>query len=92
MLTRPDNGKRATGAVIYRGPSAIDGEDIVVVLVGLGRPSANAKTGGMLQTHILRADMAPTVAIAAGLDTSVCGDCQHRSKASGLRLSVRSVG
>ncbi len=83
MLRRPDTGKRASGAIIYRGPSAIDGEPIIVVLVGLAAPSSNSKTGGMLQTHILRADIPPTVAIAAGMDVSVCGDCQYRSRASG---------
>jgi hypothetical protein len=37
----------------------------------------------MVQTYILRADVAPTVAIVTGLDASICGDCRHRGDGNG---------
>jgi hypothetical protein len=61
----------------------LDGEPIVVIAVGLHSASTNRKTGGMLQTYVMLADVPPHRAHTAGLDVSVCGDCRHRSKASG---------
>ena len=66
------------GIVLYEGPSLIDGAPIVVIATGFQRPSANAKTGDMLQTWILRADVNPLQAIHTGRDVSVCGDCPLR--------------
>lgn len=66
------------GAVIYRGPSLIDGAPIVVVATGLAKSSVNAKTGDMVQTWIMPDAMEPHAAAKAGLDASVCGDCCHR--------------
>ena len=66
------------GCILYDGPSLIDGKRIIVVLTGLTDDSANAKTGKMLQTWILRADCKPTTARTNGSDVSVCGDCPHR--------------
>jgi len=63
------------GFVFYDGPSAIDGAPIVGIAV---LKSSNMKTGDMVQTYILRADMAPMHAIASGDDVSICGDCVHR--------------
>ncbi len=68
----------ATGFIFYRGPSMIDGKPIVGILTGLNTLSRNSKTGGMLQTWILRADMNPLDAVACGADVSICGDCPHR--------------
>jgi hypothetical protein len=67
---------------IYRGPSRIDGAQIVVLLSGLKAKAdnANRKTGAMLQTYILRADMDPTSAVMAGADASICGGCTHRRR------------
>lgn len=68
------------GAVLYRGPSAIDGSPIVVVATGLeAGGSKNLKTGGMVQTWIL-ADTpeSPYQVAQSGADRSVCGDCPHR--------------
>jgi hypothetical protein len=42
-----------------------------------GKP-LNVKTGGMLQTYILRADLHPMEAIATRADSSICGGCPHR--------------
>lgn len=69
---------KSNGAVLYRGPSLLDGAPIVTLLTGLARPTANAKTGDMLQTWILRADQSPSQAVASGTDSSICGTCRHR--------------
>jgi hypothetical protein len=70
----------SNGVVLYEGPSMIDKKPIVVIATGLKRGSGNAKTGGMIQTHILRADMDPIQALATGADVSICGGCRHRPK------------
>lgn len=69
------------GIELYRGPSALNDEDIVVILTGLTNGSANRKTGDMLQTWILRRDRAPTDAVRDGSDDAICGDCFHRGDA-----------
>ena len=38
----------------------------------------NRKTGGMVQTYILRDDMNPLEASKTGADVSICGTCPHR--------------
>ena len=68
---------KATGAVIWRGPSRWDGAPLVVVVTW---HSGNRKTGDMAQTWILREDLAPLDAIASGDDASICGDCPHRRR------------
>lgn len=65
-------------AIIYRGPSLLDGAPIVVVATGLQRGSDNAKTGAMIQTYILRSDVHPVDAVRSGADASICGDCPLR--------------
>jgi hypothetical protein len=49
---------------------------------GTGRKSAhasaNAKTGAMVQSFIMRRDIAPHIAIKTGQDSSVCGNCPLR--------------
>ena len=67
-----------SGAILYRGPSELDGKPIVVVATGLGRSSRNEKTGDMVQTWIMRDDVDPWDAVKSGQDASVCGDCPHR--------------
>lgn len=63
------------GAIIYDGPSELDGRPIIVIAVW---SSANRKTGSMLQTYIMRRDMDPLTANKHGEDYSICGDCQHK--------------
>jgi hypothetical protein len=70
--------KKTNSAIVWEGPSPIDGGPIVAVLTGLVRPSANRKTGPMLQVSILRADMDAVAASKAGADRSICGDCPLR--------------
>lgn len=63
--------------IIYQGPSLLDGQPIIVVATS---NSKNRKTGDMLQTWILRADMDPLEASRTGADRSICGDCVHRGR------------
>lgn len=63
-----------TQFVLWEGPSRIDGRPIVALANGPSR--GNAKTGPMLQTWIVRADMEPTTAARIGADRSVCGSCE----------------
>lgn len=74
---RRADSKPARGVVFYRGPSMIDGAPIVAV--ALFR-SSNTKTGDMVQTYIIRDDMAPVDAIRSGADSTVCGSCTHRGQ------------
>jgi hypothetical protein len=64
--------------VVYDGPSRIDGKPIVVILTGLADSSENSKTGNLVQSFIIRADVDPTDALKTGDDASVCGLCPHR--------------
>jgi hypothetical protein len=75
--------KRLNGYILYQGPSLYDGAPIVVIATGFTRGSANSKTGRMLQTWIMRADVPPLQALRDGSDTAICGRCKHRSRASG---------
>jgi len=75
--------KQPNGMILWQGESRIDGAPIVAIVVGLSADSTNTKTGAMLQTYILRADVAPTDAIKSGQDASICGDCTHRGDGTG---------
>lgn len=79
-----------SGFVIWRGPSPVDGQPIVFIATGVGpRRSANRKTGDMVQTWILREDIAPLAAIRADEDFSICGACPHRGRtdSTGRRIA-----
>lgn len=64
------------GFIFYSGPSRLDGQPIVGIATYDGD---NYKTGPMVQTWILRADIAPHLALRSGADSSVCGDCPLRA-------------
>jgi hypothetical protein len=66
-------------AVVYRGPSLLTGDPILVAVSGLAHPSMNPKTGPMLQAWILRSDMKPNDAVRVGADDAICGACPLRS-------------
>lgn len=66
------------GAIIWEGPSAHDGAPIVVIVTGIRGASQNRKTGDMLQTWVMRADVDPISALATDLDASICGTCPLR--------------
>lgn len=85
-MTRPN------GAVLWSGASLLDGAPIVVIATGLASGSTNSKTGPMVQTYILRQDVAPTEAVRTGVDGSICGDCPHRGRTVTLGDAVRNVG
>ena len=70
----------ANGFVLYEGPSVLDGAPIVAIAT---MSTKNAKTGAMVQTWILRADMAPLAALEAKADVSVCGVCPQRRSIGG---------
>ena len=73
---------------VYDGPSLLDGQRIIVLLTGLKNSSSNTKTGDMLQTWILRHDIAPNEAVKTGDDSSICGNCPLRPihyKSNGMR-------
>jgi len=88
LFTRTGRARHNT-VELWRGPSRIDGAPIVVLMSGLQK-SDNGKTGNMVQTYILRADMEPTEALARGLDVAICGDCPH--KAQEVMVSRRKNG
>lgn len=72
--------KKAKGFIAWTGKSELDGQPIALVVV---RGSHNRKTGGVIQTYILRSDVSPTAALKSGADVSICGDCKHRPTVSG---------
>lgn len=81
---------RATGVVLYRGPSLFNGDDIVAIAT---LRSANSKTGDMVQTFILRPDAKPTDAVRDGSDDAICGACPHRrDPLTGKRTCYVNVG
>jgi hypothetical protein len=63
--------------IIYRGPSLYDGAPIIVIANFSKR---NRKTGGVVQTYILRDAIDPRDASKGGQDVSICGTCPHRGK------------
>lgn len=74
--------------LVWRGVSQLDGVTPLVVLATFDtrdgdHSSANTKTGGMVQTYILRDDIAPLDALKSGADTAICGVCPHKSIAAG---------
>ena len=76
--------------VVWEGASLYDGKPVMVVVTGMGEGSENAKTGGMVQTWIIRSDIAPnTAALGTGDDVSVCGDCPHRPLDSRSKIAGR---
>ena len=78
--------KAPLGLVLYRGPSALTGHDIVIIVTGF-RGTDNQKTGNMLQTWILPVKRSPVQAIQTGYDEAVCGSCPLRGIVK--RISTR---
>jgi hypothetical protein len=78
--------KRVNGFEVYRGPSAIDGSEIVVIFTGIKaavaerKKGVNSKTGAMVASYIMPADVSPVEASRTGEDYGVCGDCPHRGR------------
>jgi hypothetical protein len=85
---------KTLGFIAYEGPSQIDGAPIVVIVNKIDG-SQNAKTGAIVQTFIIRSDVAPTDALKTGDDVSICGQCVHRpllAKTNGAAPCYVNVG
>lgn len=80
--TAPPLAKRPKikGFIFYEGKSQLDGAPIVGIAT---LNTSNKKTGDMVQTWIIRADMSPIDAVRAGADKSICGMCPHRHSLGG---------
>lgn len=65
------------GYIIWEGFSPLDGAPIALIATGFDSSSANAKTGAMIQTWIIRTDIEPHTAYKSGEGSSVCGNCPH---------------
>jgi hypothetical protein len=68
---------RPLGVILHRGRSPFDDSPYVVIMP-LGRPSKNGKTGKMLQTYIIRSHVHPVVAVRNQGDAAICGNCPLR--------------
>lgn len=68
------------GCILWEGPSRLDGAPIVALATF---HSENEKTGDMVGTWILRADVAPHRAVLHGADGSVCGIGKARCPLAG---------
>lgn len=66
------------GIVLYRGPSQLDGKLIVCIATGFSG-SKNVKTGNLIQTWIMRADIDPLTVHANNWDESICGQCFYKN-------------
>ena len=53
----------SNGFVVWEGASRLDGSPIVLIVTGLKRKSSNRKTGAMVQSYILRRDVAPLASV-----------------------------
>ena len=83
MLGKNKPAQKATkqlGFVLYRGPSSLDGNPIVVIAT---LETSNGKTGDMIQIWILGEDINPVEASKIGADSSICGSCVHRHHTGG---------
>jgi len=69
-----------SGFEIYKGKSAINGDEIVAILT---LKSVNRKTGNMAQLWILSATYPPLDAMNSGKDEAICGDCKLRQHKGG---------
>ena len=69
-------------AVIWRGPSPMDGAPICAVAVISQSSRENTKTGAVVQTYILLEDIDPRNASKSGADYSICGTCPLRGIAT----------
>ena len=65
-----------TSHVVWRGPSAFNGEPIMAIAV---TNSTNSKTGPMINVHIVRSDMSPVEAMRTGADDAICWTCPLRA-------------
>jgi len=84
-----NQSKKPSGFVLYEGPSLIDGKPVAVIATV---ETDNPKTGDMVQTWIIRADIDPITASRTGADFSICGYCPLRGKARPDKVSGWAEG
>jgi hypothetical protein len=60
--------------VYWKGQSQINGENILLLLTGISRPSQNRKTGPVIQSYILKEGIKPTEYRHQGAK-AICGEC-----------------
>ena len=77
------------GVVLYEGPSVLTGDPIVAIATF---KSTNRKTGDMIQTWMLRADVPPIEASQTGKDEAICGQCPLRRYHNGACYVVIGQG
>lgn len=75
--------RKIHGAVIWQGPSELDGKPVVLIATRGTRNKENQKTGALIQTYILRSGISPVKATKTGADVSICGECPHRKHSLG---------
>ena|SRR3990167_1199049 len=81
---------KPSGYVLYRGPSQLTDEPIVMVAI---LHSHNGKTGDVVQTYILAdGGERPTEALRSGGDSAICGDCKHKFTNAGTCYVVVRQG
>jgi hypothetical protein len=82
--------KTLNAAILYRGPSMIDGQPIVMIAT---TSSKNTKTGsGLVQTWILNDNgKSPLDNNREGLDFSICGNCKHRGTPDPTRTTGQAT-
>ncbi|MEO1377554.1 MAG: hypothetical protein AAFW70_25400 [Cyanobacteria bacterium J06635_10] len=69
--------------VVWEGASLIDGSPILLILTGFVSPSANRKTGRLIQSWVLQQEFVPTFAAKHGLDEGICGSCSLKLSKTG---------
>lgn len=77
---------------VWEGTSQLDGRTRIAVYLTGGRgtkPSANRKTGAMVQAWIMAVDQAPHDLVREGQDQAICGACPH-SGSQGQTCYVRT--
>lgn len=70
-------GRLPNHIIAWRGPSVLDGQEILVVLYAFKR-ATNGKTGRLIEAAVLLAHVKPSDAAATGRDRAICGDCPGR--------------
>jgi hypothetical protein len=66
--------------MFYDGPSLLDGSRILGIA---SSKTSNPKTGPMVQTWILKAEVDPWTTVKTNADASICGSCRHRGSETG---------
>jgi hypothetical protein len=76
-------------AWFLKSKSVLDGKPLYLAI---SAQSDNSKTGGMLQSWIIRSDVHPVQAVRSGKDRSVCGACPQRWSVGGACYVIVAHG